>query len=308
MLFNYMKDTQRLLREQRQEFNNPDDLIAYINRGRREVAMRTQCVRVLTPSSGSIIGYSITNNGSGYSANPTAVVTSPDFPSGIPPYPNGLQAIAVPIVQSGGVIADLTNTLGGYGYFQPQVSVTDPTGTGFAATPIVGGLNLLQVGQEVYPYASMDLSMNPGVSAIYFVRSVSIIYANYRYSLPGYSFTTYQSMIRQYPFQYQYVPTFFSQYGQGTNGSLYMYPLPSQIYQFELDCQCIPSDLIDDQSVEVIPQPWQDAVAYFAAYFAMMELGNLNGAGFYLTQYEKFALAYSNYARPGRVVNTYGRY
>jgi len=40
----------------------------------------------------------------------------------------------------------------------------------------------------------------------------------------------------------------------------------------------------------------------------MMELGNLNGAGFYLTQYEKFALAYSNYARPGRVVNTYGRY
>lgn len=307
MLFKYLQDTQRFLREQRQELENPDDIVAYINRARREIALRTQCIRVLTPISGSITGWTVDTGGTGYSNSPTLVITDPDFPSGQGANPNGDQATATAIVQAG-VITAIDSTYGGAGYFTPEMTITDSSGSGATATATLSYINEVLQGQEVYKFSDIDLSANPGCDQVYGVRSVSLIYNNYRYSLPMYSFSTYQAMIRQYPFQYSYIPTFFSQFGQGTDGSLYMYPLPSQTYQVEYDCQCIPSDLTDDQSVEAIPMPWQDAIAFYAAHLVYLELQNYNAAKGYLDLYEKFALSYSNYARIGRAVNPYGRY
>jgi hypothetical protein len=124
-----------------------------------------------------------------------------------------------------------------------------------------------------------------------------------------YAFSTYQSMIRQYPFQYTYVPTFCSQFGQGAGGSFYAYPLPSQTYQWEFDCFCLPQDLLIDNSIpEAIPEPWTDAVQYMAAQLAYQELQNWNAAKFYEQQFDKRTLGYSSNARPGRAVNPYGRY
>lgn len=307
MLFTYMKDVQRLLREQKQSFLNPQDLISYINTARREIAMRSQCIRVLTPISASITGWTVTAGGSGYSNTPTLTITTPDFPSGALPYPNGAQATAQAIVQ-GGVITAIDSTYGGAGYFAPQMTITDTTGTGAMATPTLTWINQLNQGQEVYYARNIDLSMNPGCASVYAARSASILYNNYRYSLPCYGFSTYQAMIRQYPYQYSFVPTFFSQFGQGTDLSFYFYPLPSQTYQIEWDCQCLPIDLVDDQSVEAIPQPWQDAVKFYACHLAATELSNLNLATYFLTLYEKFSQRFSNYARIGRIVNPYGRY
>lgn len=307
MLNQYLQQTQRFLRDAKQEFLNPDDLIDYINRARREVAMRAECIRVLTPISGQITGWDLVSGGSGYSGTPTLTITAPDFPSGLAPDPSGLQATATATVL-GGVITGIFSQEGGSGYFQPQMTITDPTGTGASATPQLSFINELMQGQEVYPFSGVDLSANPGCAAIYRVISISIIYSDYRYSLPVYSFSTYQAQIRQYPFQYQYVPTFASQFGQGVGGSFYVYPLPSQTYQYELDCLCIPQDLDNDLSVEAIPQPWTDAIPYFAAHLAYLELQNFNAARNYLELFDAFTLRFSNYARRGRAVNPYGRY
>lgn len=304
----YMKDAQRFLREQRQLLENEVDLIAYINRARREVAMRSQCIRVLTPISGSIDRITVTDGGSGYSASPTVTISAPDFPSGGVYNPNGRQATATADVQ-GGVIVAINLDDGGAGYFQPTITITDDTGSGATATANVPLINLLNAGQEEYRYSDIDLSTVPGAKAVYYVRGVSLIYSNYRYSLPVYPFTVYQANIRNYPGgNYQWVPSFGAQYGQGTAGSFYFYPLPSQTYQTEWDCQCIPSDLEDDQSVELIPEPWTDAVAYFVAHFAFLGMQNFNAATAYMQMYEQWAQKYSNYARAGRVTNPYGRY
>lgn len=307
MLNTYLQQVQRFLREQRQELLNPEDLISYVNRARREIAGRAQCIRVLTPISGSIVSWQVTNGGTGYSNNPTLTVAPPDFPSGALPNPNGAQATAAAIVQNG-VITAIDSTYGGSGYFQPFMTITDVSGTGATATPTISWINQINQGQEVYNFSDINLSMNPGCESVYFVRSISLLYNNYRYSLPVYSFTTYQAYIRQYPFQYEYIPTFAAQFGQGTAGSLYLYPLPSQVYQCEYDCQVLPSELLDDQSYEAIPQPWQDAVPYFAAHLAMTELGNWNASKAFLDLYEKMAQRYSDYARVGRTANVYGRY
>lgn len=308
-LNDYLQDLQRLLREQRQQLSNPDDLRAYINRARREIAMRSQCIRVLTPISGSIVSITVDDGGTGYSANPTVTISDPDFPSGGVNDPNGAQATATATVQ-GGIITGINVTYGGAGYFQPTVTIEDDTGTGAEATvDAIPLLNLLNAGQEVYRFSDIDLSDVPGAESVYFVRGVSLVYSNYRYSLPVYPFSVYQAQVRNYPAgQYQWVPSFGSQYGQGVGGSFYFFPLPSQTYQMEWDCQCLPEDLEDNQSVELIPAPWTDAVVYFAAHLAMLELQNFNASSFYLQLYEKFAQRYSDYARVGRVTNPYGRF
>jgi hypothetical protein len=104
--FEYLKQTQRFLREQKQDFENPDDLVSYINRARREVAGRTQCVRRLTPISGQVVDANIIHGGTGYTA-PVAVVTPPDFPSGILPNPLGAQATAAALMQRGVLVRPL---------------------------------------------------------------------------------------------------------------------------------------------------------------------------------------------------------
>lgn len=307
MLNTYLEQVMRFVRDAKQEFLNPEDLTVYINRARREVAMRAECVRTLTPISGSITGWSLTAGGTGYSGTPTLAVSAPDFPSGVAPDPSGRQATAT-ATSVAGVITGIFSQDGGSGYFQPTLTITDATGSGAAATAELSFINELVQGQEVYPFSGVDLSASPGCQAVYRVISISIIYSNYRYSLPVYSFSVYQAQIRQYPFQYQYVPAFASQFGQGVGGSFYVYPLPSQVYQYELDCLCIPQDLDNDQSVEAIPQPWQDAVPYFAAHLAYLELQNFNAANGYFTLFDNMLQRYSNYARRGRVVNPYGRY
>lgn len=306
--FFYLKQVQRLLREQKQEFSNPEDLLSYINLARREVAGRTQCIRRLTPISGQCVSVDVTAGGTGYSNSPTCTITDPDFPSGVAPNPLGQQATAVATVQ-GGVITAIDIDNGGDGYFQPIMTITDTTGSGATADVNISQINTLNEGQEVYPFSDIYLGNWPGVDSIYMIKSVSVIYANYRYSLPMYAFSVYQSMIRQYPFIYQYVPSFCSQFGQGAGGSFYAYPLPSQTYQWELDCFCLPTDMRLDNTVsEVIPQPWTDAVQYMAAQLAFQELQNFNSAGYYEKQFDKRTLGYSQQARPGRMTNAYGRY
>lgn len=309
MLFDYMKDVQRFLRDAKQELIDPGDLIVYINKARKEVAMRAQCVRVLTPISGSIMSIAVTDPGSGYT-NPSVTITPPDFPSGTQPYPNGAQATAV-ITANSGTIAGINILFGGSGYFQPQVTITDPNPLASGALATVSQmsfLNTLQGGQEVYPFKGVDLSPFPGVKEIIQVKSVSLIYANYRYSLPMYAFSTYQSSIRQFPFQYQYIPTIGSQFGQGSAGSFFLYPIPSTTYQMEWDAICLPSDLTNDYDTEAIPSPWTMAVPYFAAHLAYLELQNANSARMYLDLFKEQLNYYSTSARSGRVSNPYGRW
>jgi hypothetical protein len=308
MLDEYLKTLQGFIRDRSQKNINPEDAISYINRARREVALRTQCIRILTPISGQIESIQVTAPGSGYSA-PVVTIPPPDFPSGAPPNPGGAQATAL-ATQIGGQISNVSMTFGGDGYFQPIPSINDPTGRGATLIARITPLTVTQGFQEVYPFsgAAPALAQYPGVGEIFVVNSISFIYANYRYSLPVYSFTEYQAKIRQYPQQYLFVPTMAAQFGQGTNGSIYFYPIPSTIYQMEWDSFCLPTNLSDDYQLEPIAKPWDDAVPIGAAVYAYEEMQNLNAATYYQKKFDEYVHRYSAWARPGRTTNPYGRY
>jgi hypothetical protein len=306
-LNNYMQDCQTFLRDAKQDLLDPEDIIKYINRARREIAIRTQCIRVLTPITGAVIGGSVVSGGHGYSSSPTITLTPPDFPSGQGPFPNGSQGSVTAVVSSG-TITGVNVSYGGAGYWQPSFSITDATGTGATVTPVLSKIEQLSQGQEVLNFSDIDLTPFPGVQSVYAVQSVSILYSGFRYSLICYSFSNYQALIRIWAQQWQYVPAVFAQYGQGTNGTLYCYPIASNNWQVELDCYCLPQDLTTNLSVEIIPDPWTDAVAYWAAHLCYLSIQNFNAAKFYEDMFNRRCLGYSNAARVSRAVNPYGRY
>ncbi len=308
MLFTYQQQVQRFLRDANQTFINPEDLRNYINQSRRQIALRTQCVRVLAPTTSSIRAATITAAGSGY-VTPVATISAPDYPNGSAEFPLGAQATAT-VTQLGGVISNIDIDYGGSGYYQPVITITDSTGpgTGATATLTVGPISQTENGQEIYRYSDIPLENFPGVEEVFWVNSVSLIYANYRYSLMTYSFSTYQAKIRNFPLSYRYVPSVCAQLGRGTAGSLYLYPVASASYQLELDCFCLPSDLENDQSEEAIPQPWQDCVPWYAAHLAFLELQNFNAANYYDQLTNKRISDYSTWTAPRRSSNRYGRW
>ncbi|MDE2105452.1 MAG: hypothetical protein KGL39_49955, partial [Patescibacteria group bacterium] len=81
------------------------------------------------------------------------------------------------------------------------------------------------------------------------------------------------------PVPQQGAPNEWSQYGQGSapqpslqtsGGSIYVDPVPDAAYSLQLDCACYPITLALDTDPEAIPYLWTDAVAYFAAYLALL--------------------------------------
>jgi hypothetical protein len=303
-LFEYQKQIQRFLREQRQRQINPEDLTSYVNRARREIAMRTQSIRVTPPTSGAIVAIHVTNPGSGYT-NPTVVVSTPDYPNQSLPYPNGAQAtaLAIPIA---GQIASVSVSFGGDGYQQPTATITDPTGSGAVLSVEVEPIWTTRAFQERYRLADIPLDHFPGVKAAYAVREIAMIYSNYRYGLPCYPWSTYQFFIRQYPRQYYYVPTICTRFRPGALGDWFFYPIPNTSYPWDWDLACLPSDLEDDQSVEALSEPWTDAVPFLGAAFAMEELQNLNSARYYRALHDQYIKQYSQAAYLTTSVNPYG--
>lgn len=301
----YLQQCQRFIRDQNMRLINPQDMIDYCNRARRKIASDAQCIRVLAPISGAVITATIVSGGTGYSSSPTLTISAPDSPSGDGAYPGGSQATAEATVVAG-VITDIQIDYGGAGYFQPALTITDTTGTGASAILAVSPISTTQANREVYKFSDVPLDNFPGVGSILAVKSVSFIYANLRYSIPIYPFTAYQAKIRNYPYQYYYVPTMGAQFGQGVNGSIYAYPISSQMYQMEFDSICLPIDLDTDEAFEAIPLPWTDAVPYLAAHFCFLELQNLNAARFYLSLFTEMMQGFSAAARPGRATNPNG--
>ena len=305
MLHEYMQQVERFLRDQNQKWINPDDLISYCNRARREVAMRTQSIRRIPPISGPITAIDVTASGNGYT-NPTVVISGPDSPGGKILNPGGAQATALAQVV-GNQIAGVQVTYGGDGYFQPTATISDPTGFGATLTVTVPGINVLRPFQEEYAFADIPLGIFPGVESVFAIRGISSLFNNQRYSWIYKSFSEYQAFIRRYTQQYFYTPAVFTQLGQGVGGSFLCYPIAAQVYQFEPDCSCLPSPLIDDNSPEAIPAPWTEVIPYFAAHLAYLELQNMNAARMYFDLYEGMTHRYSAYARIVRAPSVYPR-
>lgn len=136
-------------------------------------------------------------------------------------------------------------------------------------------------GQEIYPFADwITLVQNqvPGCDQILTCRTISISI--------GWGPGAWQPMWRQIPFidfQARFrvynrtflgtisEPGWWSQFGSGPNGKIYLAPIPMQEAPIVADLSLLPAALIDDDDPEPLPYPWDDVVVFWAGVMALLQ-------------------------------------
>lgn len=264
MLTEYLTNTRDLLHDPTAQYYSDADLTNYINRGRKRIALRGQCVRILL-SGGTITALTINSGGSGYAGNLTVTISGA-----------GQQATATGTIGAGSV-ATVTLNNGGWGYITgSSTTVTaagSTSGTNATFNTTINNSLTTVPGQEVYTFATANVlaATSPGVLQIWGVLSVASAWganAAMKPILMPKIWTDFQAYFRSYNNGMQNYPTVWAQYAQGVKGSIYLWPLPSQFSQMDWDCWCEPIPLVDDTTFEAIPEPWTEAVPYYAAYLA----------------------------------------
>lgn len=133
------------------------------------------------------------------------------------------------------------------------------------------GQNQTIAGQEVYTFASLSTLIQaqfPGVQAILGVLTIAVNQGAIKPVLQNAAWSDMQAQLRSYNIGLTGWPVVFGQYGQGTGGSVYTWPIATDAYPMDWDCFCIPVDLVDDTTAEAIPYPWTEAIPYYAAHLA----------------------------------------
>jgi hypothetical protein len=101
-------------------------------------------------------------------------------------------------------------------------------------------------------------------------------------------------------------PGFWSQYSFGNLGSLYLAPIPSTAQPMEMDFSCLPFPLESDDDPECIPQPWQDAVPYFASFLCFVQQQRLQDANVIAQLFQAELPACAAIVNPQAILSPYG--
>lgn len=236
-------------------------LTNFINQARVRVALDTHCVRgFLSVTGGSALNtipqqenYSYNNVIGGVTVNEGGInYTNPaiSFTGG-----SGGTGAAASAVVIGGAIVGINMTNWGQGYGSaPQVIISDPTGSGAAATAtaLVNTLDIL---------------------------SITVIWGDQRIIFEWMPFTMFQTFCRQYTNQFN-VPNVFTMH-QGIQQA-FLFQIPDEAYTMEWDVITIPNPLVNLTDVDTqIIAPWNDAVQFFAAHLCIASLQNYQMADYW---------------------------
>jgi len=298
----YQQELQQLLGDEAEKRFNLANLTKFINRARRKIAGATQCVRVLPPSTSSFVSITPSPGGSGYTA-PVVTISGPD---GIG---TGFTQATATATVAGGAITQITITNPGTGYVQPTVTIADPTGTGAGAVFTLTPAALCVPQQEVYPFSTFDAIIQtnfPGVKEIIAIQSLAISWGSWKpvMKFQG-AFTLFQAYCRAWNLGQSNWPAVWCQYGQGSAGSIYLFPIPSEIAQMDLDCYCYPIDLLVDSDVEAVPHPFTEAIPWYAAYWAYLSIKDFDSASIMLNGFKDNMREARAFVSPAMIPDAY---
>jgi hypothetical protein len=161
------------------------------------------------------------------------------------------------------------------------------------------------VGQTPYRFQDINVGVpgTTGVQGVITISSLSYSVGGGQLWLPPRPWPWFSLYERNNAAPVSGPPRTWAQYGQGaapsgaTNtqvngGSFYISPPPDDVYTLLPNTVCYPIPLVDDTTVEALPYFWTDAVAFFAAYFALMSAQTnarmADAANMYKGHYKEF--------------------
>ena len=257
-----LNDTSALLNDMNYSFISQNQLTRWINTARRNAAKRTGCVRRLITGQ-SAFGASAQNNVAVPSAAQPGALPG-GFSNGT--YPNGLTS---------------------YGDFNQNYSQDYNVNYSYYPNPppyysiAYGAINnscMTIPGVERYPYIGFFnnflKAQYAGVDKVLDTIACSVNWGGTtRPNLDWMPWDEFQAYCRAYAVLNMSYPSVWSVFNDGPQGEIWMFPVPSQYNEIELDVTCQPVDLIDDSTFDAIPDGFQEALKYGAAAIAFESSG-----------------------------------
>jgi len=257
-----LNDTSALLNDMNYSFISQNQLTRWINTARRNAAKRTGCVRRLITGQ-SAFGASAQNNVAVPSAAQPGALPG-GFSNGT--YPNG-------------------NTT--YGDFNQNYNQDYNVNYSYYPNPppyysiAYGAINnscMTIPGVERYPYIGFFnnflKAQYAGVDKVLDTIACSVNWGGTtRPNLDWMPWDEFQAYCRAYAVLNMSYPSVWSVFNDGPQGEIWMFPVPSQYNEIELDVTCQPVDLIDDSTFDAIPDGFQEALKYGAAAIAFESSG-----------------------------------
>lgn len=301
LLSDYRTAVRDILHDPYANFYSVAAVDRWINRARRQVAEKGQCVRILPPPTAAVSSLAVTSAGSGYTTA-TVEISAPDSN-----YRGNVQATATANL-SGGQVQSITVTAAGAGYVAPATATITGDGTGATCSVTLGSHVTTVPDQEVYTLTSLAalVPSQPGLGGIIGVQSVAVSWGALKPVLSWRDWSFFQMYLRSNSMSYQNYPSVWSQYGQGESGSLYVWPVPNQYSAMEVDCYFNVADLSDSQTVDLIPSPWNEPVHYYAAYLAYLNAQRRDDARTMLGEHERLMAQARMVVSPPRTPDPYG--
>ena len=264
LLSDYLTSTRRLLHDATGQYWPDAELIDYINQARLRVVADTGCNRVLQSVSimpgvqlysfGGVSGAVITAGGSGYAAGTYALGIAGGSGAGA----------AGTYTCSGGAVTSISITNQGDGYNTTAPTLSFPSG---------GGSNAAATATII-----LDNTFD--------VLNVTLIWGSLRIPMMYMPFTEFNLKMRAWT-QFQSRPTVFSVYG---SKSVYVGPVPDQVYATEWDTVVAPSPLVNYTDQDMLPFPYNSPVPYYAAYLAKYKEQSYEESDRFLADYTKQTL------------------
>jgi hypothetical protein len=169
-------------------------------------------------------------------------------------------------------------------------------------------------GQEVYPFTDwlpQCQQIMPGVSEIISCRSLAVSMGiggwkpMWRYLV----WTDFQARFRIYHGTFYGTisePGWWTQYGLGMQGALFLAPIPAQHNPMEVDLTLLPTPLTTDADPEPIPYPWIDAVPYFAGVLCLLQQQRKDDATALMQMFNTELPMCASIAKPAMLQSMYG--
>jgi hypothetical protein len=297
-LSEYLNDTAELMSDPTYSFTSQFQMTRWINEARRLLAMRTGCIRRL------IAGQSA------FGAGDQAGIA----------IPGGVQPGAVPQAFNyglGGPVGTLSGTSGG-GFSFGFSSGFDVGGVGYgsaSAAPVAGatlGPMMTIQGVERYPFVGFFNNylrqQHAGCDKVNDVISLAVSWGGVsKPTLFWMPWDEFQAYCRAYALLNTAYPAVWSVMNDGTQGEVWLFPIPSQANDLEADVTCLPINLNSDNDFDAIPESFSDAVKFGAAVLCYLATNRPGQADIMIQQGGGYVLTQRAAVDRGKTPNYYGR-
>lgn len=134
------------------------------------------------------------------------------------------------------------------------------------------GTLAVNAATQQYPFSSINFgSATAGIQGPINIRMITWRVGQGRKRMAAREWPWFNNFVLAQPVPKAGQPQTWSQYSQGAAGSIFVNLLDGA-YTLDLDTICYPVALLDDGTPEAIPYMWQDAVPFYATYYAYMHI------------------------------------